>query len=61
MHPAPQHARSIQRQQSSLDQERDHARAKQLLQLGVIAGEVRVCLWFPRRVMPARSIDARAY
>ena len=43
MHPAPQHARSIQRQQSSLDQERDHARAKQLLQLGVIAGKMRVC------------------
>ena len=44
MHPAPQHARSIQRQQSSLDQERDHARAKQLLQPRVITGEVLVCL-----------------
>jgi len=43
MHPTAQHARSIRRQQSSFDQERNHTRAKQLLQLGVIAGEVRVC------------------
>ena len=35
--------RSIQRQQSNFDQERDHARAKQLLHLGVIAGKKRVC------------------
>ena len=43
MHPTPQHARSIQRQQPSFEQERNHAREKQLLQLGVNAGEVRVC------------------
>ena len=44
MHPTAQHARSIRRQQSNFDQERDHARAKKLLQRRVIAGEVRVCL-----------------
>ena len=40
MHPTAQHARSINGQQSSLDQERNHARAKQLLQPRVIAGLV---------------------
>ena len=44
MHPTAQHARSIRRQQSSFEQDRNHTRAKQLLQLGVIAGELRVCL-----------------
>ena len=44
MHPTAQHARSIQRQQFSFDQERNHTRAKQLLQRRVIAGKVRVCL-----------------
>ena len=43
MHPTAQHARSIRRQQSGFDQERNHTRAKQLLQLGVIAGKKRVC------------------
>ena len=43
MHPTAQHARSIRRQQSSFEQERNHTRAKQLLQLGVIAGKKRVC------------------
>ena len=42
MHPTAQHARSIQRQQFSFDQERNHTRAKQLLQRRVIAGKVRV-------------------
>ena len=44
MHSIAKHVRSIRRQQSSFEQERNHTRAKQLLQLGVIAGEVRVCL-----------------
>ncbi len=43
MHPTAQHARSINGQQSSLDQERNHARAEQLLQRRVIAGARRVC------------------
>ena len=43
MHPTAQHARSINGQQSSLDQERNHARAKQLLQPRVITGKMRVC------------------
>ena len=42
MHPTTQHARSIQRQQSSFDQERNHARTEQLLQRRVIAGAKRV-------------------
>ena len=44
MHPNAQHARSIQRQQSSFEQDRNHTRAKQLFQRRVIVGEVRVCL-----------------
>ena len=43
VHPTTQHARSIRRQQSGFDQERNHTRAKQLLQRRVIASEVRVC------------------
>ncbi len=42
MHPTAQHARSINGQQSSLDQERNHARTEQLLQRRVIAGARRV-------------------
>ena len=37
MHPPAQHARSINGQQSGLDQERNHARTEQLLQRRVIA------------------------
>ena len=44
MHPTAQHARSIRRQQSSFEQDRNHTRAKQLFQRRVIVGEVRVCL-----------------
>jgi len=44
MHPTAQHARSIRRQQSSFEQDRNHTRVKQLFQRRVIAGEVRVCL-----------------
>jgi hypothetical protein len=40
MHPTAQHARSINGQQSGLDQERNHARTEQLLQRRVIAGLV---------------------
>jgi len=43
MHPTAQHARSINGQQSSSNKERNHARAEQLLQRRVIAGEMRVC------------------
>jgi len=43
MHPTAQHARSINGQQSSLNQERNHARTEQLLQRRVITGEMRVC------------------
>ena len=43
MHPTAQHARSINGQQSGLDQERNHARTEQLLQRRVIAGKKRVC------------------
>ena len=42
MRPTAQHARSIQLQQSNFDQERNLTRAKQLLQRGMIAGEVRI-------------------
>ncbi len=42
MHPTAQHRRSISGQQSSLDKERNHARADQLLQRGVIASAKRV-------------------
>jgi hypothetical protein len=41
--PTAQHARSIQRQQSGFDQERNHTRAEQLLQRRVIASAKRVC------------------
>ena len=59
MHPTAQNARSIQRQQSNFDQERDHARAKQLLQLGVIAGKVEaasrtICSWTTTSTFPSR-------
>ena len=60
MHPTAQNARSIQRQQSNFDQERDHARAKQLLQLGVIAGKVEaasrtICSWTTTSTFPSRQ------
>ena len=42
MRPTTQHVRSIRWQQSSFDKERNQTRAKQLLQFGVIAGEVGI-------------------